>query len=79
MDRQQRNKLLGIASGELLVAAGIFLAVAIAGKTESNWQLGAVILCVLLAGVFQVVRRLGPQESSGKGQGKRNGKKKRKR
>ena len=24
MDRQQRNKLLGIASGELLVAAGIF-------------------------------------------------------
>ena len=83
MDPQQRKKLLGIASGELVFAAGIFLAVALAGKTRGDWQLGAAIACLVLAGIFQVVKRTGgsgaQQPGPGEGKGKKNGRKKKKR
>ena len=83
MDQQQRKKLLGIASGELVFAAGIFLAVACAGTTRGDWQLGAAIACLVLAGIFQVVKRFGgngPQQPApGQGKGKKSGKKRKKR
>lgn len=79
MDPQQRKKLLGIASGELVFAGGIFLAVALAGKTRGDWQLGAAIACFVVAGIFLVVRFVGgggkaPQQPA-PGQGKRSKKK----
>lgn len=81
MDPRQRKKLLGIASGELVFAGGIFLAVALAGETRGDWQLGAAIACFVVAGIFLVVRFVGgggkaPRQPA-PGQGKR-GKKKRK-
>ncbi len=80
MDPQQRKKLLGIASGELVFAGGIFLAVALAGKTRGDWQLGAAIACFVVAGIFLVVRFLGGsaprQPAPGQGKGKRSKKKK---
>ena len=78
MDPQQRKKLLGIASGELVFAGGIFLAVALAGKTRGDWQLGAAIACFVVAGIFLVVRFVGgggkaPQQPApGQGKGKRS-------
>ena len=80
MDPQQRKKLLGIASGELVFAGGIFLAVALAGKTRGDWQLGAAIACFVVAGIFLVVRFVGgggkaPQPAPGQGKGKRSKKK----
>ena len=79
MDPQQRKKLLGIASGELVFAGGIFLAVALAGKTRGDWQLGAAIACFVVAGIFLVVRFVGgggkvPQQPA-PGKGKRSKKK----
>ena len=78
MDPRQRKKLLGIASGELVFAGGIFLAVALAGKTRGDWQLGAAIACFVVAGIFLVVRFLGGsgsgsaprQPAPGQGKGK---------
>ena len=81
MDPQQRKKLLGIASGELVVAGGLFLAVALAGKTRGDGQLGAAIACFVVAGIFLVVRFVGgggkaPQQPApGQGKGKRSKKK----
>ena len=83
MDPRQRKKLLGIASGELVFAGGIFLAVALAGKTRGDWQLGAAIACFVVAGIFLVVRFLGGsgsgsaprQPAPGQGKGKRSKKK----
>ena len=81
MDPQQRKKLLGIASGELVFAGGIFLAVALAGETRGDWQLGAAIACCVVAGIFLVVRFVGgggkvPQQPApGQGKGKRSKKK----
>ena len=81
MDPQQRMKLLGIASGELVFAGGIFLAVALAGETRGDWQLGAAIACFVVAGIFLVVRFVGgggkvPQQPApGQGKGKRSKKK----
>ena len=78
MDPQQRKKLLGIASGELVFAGGIFLAVALAGETRGDWQLGAAIACFVVAGIFLVVRFVGgggkvPQQPTpGQGKGKRS-------
>ena len=84
MDPRQRKKLLGIASGELVFAGGIFLAVALAGKTRGDWQLGAAIACFVVAGIFLVVRFLGGsgsgsaprQPAPGQGKGKLSKKKK---
>ena len=84
MDPRQRKKLLGIASGELVFAGGIFLAVALAGKTRGDWQLGAAIACFVVAGIFLVVRFLGGSGSGSAprqpapGQGKGNRRKKKK-
>ena len=79
MDPRQRKKLLGIASGELVFAGGIFLAVALAGETRGDWQLGAAIACFVVAGIFLVVRFVGggkaPRQPA-PGQGKRGRKKK---
>ena len=81
MDPQQRKKLLGIASGELVFAGGIFLAVALAGKTRGDWQLGAAIAGFEVAGSFLEVRFVGgggkaPQQPApGQGKGKRSKKK----
>ena len=80
MDPRQRKKLLGIASGELVFAGGIFLAVALAGETRGDWQLGAAIACFVVAGIFLVVRFVGggkaPQQPApGQGKGKRSKKK----
>ena len=82
MDPQQRKKLLGIASGELVFAGGIFLAVALRGNTRGDWQLGAAIACFVVAGIFLVVRFVGggssktPQQPApGQGKGKRSKKK----
>ena len=57
MDAEKRNLLLHIASGELYVAALIFLVISLSGKVAGNWPLAAALGCVVLAGIFQAVRR----------------------
>lgn len=50
------NKLLAAACACLLIAAAIFIGVKLGDRSADSWLLGAALGCILLSGLFNIIR-----------------------